>query len=198
MKVAYFINQYPKVSHSFIRREILALEVQVVQLSSNKLRSRGQLDYRYGQACRKAHECAYHSCNAQRKFHSSGHDKLGTILNRNPIGERSAHIGQHKQVGHRVDDIVNGAAHQKPSVTLIERQRAFAVLAKLSCKTADLLTQTIESKLKHLRTRSKMLTVNNGQAFPHHLASNQALGISITDHEIGWNSRTTTMCFTPH
>jgi glycosyltransferase involved in cell wall biosynthesis len=28
MKIAYFINQYPKVSHSFIRREILALEAQ--------------------------------------------------------------------------------------------------------------------------------------------------------------------------
>jgi colanic acid/amylovoran biosynthesis glycosyltransferase len=28
MKIAYFINQYPKVSHSFIRREILALENQ--------------------------------------------------------------------------------------------------------------------------------------------------------------------------
>ena len=26
MKIAYFINQYPKVSHSFIRREIMALE----------------------------------------------------------------------------------------------------------------------------------------------------------------------------
>jgi hypothetical protein len=25
-KIAYFINQYPKVSHSFIRREIRALE----------------------------------------------------------------------------------------------------------------------------------------------------------------------------
>ena len=28
LKIAYFINQYPKVSHSFIRREILALERQ--------------------------------------------------------------------------------------------------------------------------------------------------------------------------
>ena len=28
MKLAYFVNQYPKVSHSFIRREILALERQ--------------------------------------------------------------------------------------------------------------------------------------------------------------------------
>ena len=26
MKIAYFINQYPKVSHSFVRREILAME----------------------------------------------------------------------------------------------------------------------------------------------------------------------------
>src|SRR5258708_742537 len=26
MRIAYVINQYPKVSHSFIRREILALE----------------------------------------------------------------------------------------------------------------------------------------------------------------------------
>ena len=26
MKICYFVNQYPKVSHSFIRREILALE----------------------------------------------------------------------------------------------------------------------------------------------------------------------------
>jgi len=28
VKLAYFVNQYPKVSHSFIRREILALERQ--------------------------------------------------------------------------------------------------------------------------------------------------------------------------
>ena len=27
-RIAYLVNQYPKVSHSFIRREILALERQ--------------------------------------------------------------------------------------------------------------------------------------------------------------------------
>lgn len=38
MRIAYFINQYPKVSHSFIRREILALERQGVEVQRLALR----------------------------------------------------------------------------------------------------------------------------------------------------------------
>ncbi|PYB73820.1 colanic acid biosynthesis glycosyltransferase WcaL [Pseudomonas sp. LB-090624] len=38
MRIAYFINQYPKVSHSFIRREILALERQGVEVQRMALR----------------------------------------------------------------------------------------------------------------------------------------------------------------
>lgn len=38
MKIAYFINQYPKVSHSFIRREILALEKQGFEVQRIALR----------------------------------------------------------------------------------------------------------------------------------------------------------------
>lgn len=38
MRIAYFINQYPKVSHTFIRREILALERQGVEVQRIALR----------------------------------------------------------------------------------------------------------------------------------------------------------------
>jgi colanic acid/amylovoran biosynthesis glycosyltransferase len=38
VKVAYFVNQYPKVSHTFIRREILALEAVGVQVERFALR----------------------------------------------------------------------------------------------------------------------------------------------------------------
>ena len=38
IKVAYLTSQYPKVSHSFIRREILALELQGVEVSRISVR----------------------------------------------------------------------------------------------------------------------------------------------------------------
>ena len=38
MKVGYLVNQYPKVSHSFIRREILALERQGFEVQRIALR----------------------------------------------------------------------------------------------------------------------------------------------------------------
>ena len=38
MRIAYLINQYPKVSHSFIRREILALEQNGVNILRIALR----------------------------------------------------------------------------------------------------------------------------------------------------------------
>jgi glycosyltransferase involved in cell wall biosynthesis len=41
MKIAYLINQYPKVSHSFIRREILALERQGFEVLRIALRGWG-------------------------------------------------------------------------------------------------------------------------------------------------------------
>ncbi len=38
MRIAYLINQYPKVSHTFVRREILALERRGVEVTRIALR----------------------------------------------------------------------------------------------------------------------------------------------------------------
>nr|HQT25765.1 colanic acid biosynthesis glycosyltransferase WcaL [Burkholderiales bacterium] len=38
MQIAYFINQYPKVSHSFIRREIVELENQGMKIARFSIR----------------------------------------------------------------------------------------------------------------------------------------------------------------
>jgi colanic acid/amylovoran biosynthesis glycosyltransferase len=38
MRIAYLINDYPKVSHTFIRREILALERQNIEVMRIALR----------------------------------------------------------------------------------------------------------------------------------------------------------------
>lgn len=43
MRIAYLINQYPKVSHSFIRREIQALERLGVEVQRIALRGRGEV-----------------------------------------------------------------------------------------------------------------------------------------------------------
>jgi colanic acid/amylovoran biosynthesis glycosyltransferase len=39
MKIAYLVNQYPKVSHSFIRREIAALEASNIPIARYSIRS---------------------------------------------------------------------------------------------------------------------------------------------------------------
>ena len=113
----------------------------------------------------------------RRKRHLSGRDRRGQIPNRRPISERPEHIEQRRQVGHREGDTVIGAAHKQAIVTLVERKSGFAVLAKVSNKTTDLVRRAIEIKLKPLCSRVKTLTVDNGKEFADHQAVDQALGI---------------------
>ena len=113
----------------------------------------------------------------RRKRYLSGRDRRGQIPNRRPISERPEHIEQRRQVGHWEGDTVIGAAHKQAIVTLVERKSGFAVLAKVSNKTTDLVRRAIEIKLKPLCSRVKTLTVDNGKEFADHQAVDQALGI---------------------
>ncbi|TAG73900.1 MAG: colanic acid biosynthesis glycosyltransferase WcaL, partial [Oscillatoriales cyanobacterium] len=39
MNIAYLVNQYPKVSHSFVRRELLAVETCGLKVGRYSIRS---------------------------------------------------------------------------------------------------------------------------------------------------------------
>ncbi len=75
------------------------------------------------------------------------------------------------------DDTVIGAGHQQAIVTLVERKSGYAKLSKVTNKSAELVSQAIEDKLKPLAVRVKSLTVDNGKEFAYHQKVDRALGI---------------------
>jgi transposase, IS30 family len=115
-------------------------------------------------------------CQKQkRKRYASGRDRRGQIPNRRPLSERPAHIEGRKQVGHWECDTVIGANHRGAIVTLVERKSGYAVIAKVSNKTADLVGAAIISMLKPFEARVKTLTYDNGKEFCGHAKIDDAL-----------------------
>ena len=116
-------------------------------------------------------------CQKQkRKRYASGRDRRGQIPNRRPLSERPAHIEGRKQVGHWECDTVIGANHKQAIVTVVERKSGFAVMAKVSNKTADLVGSAIIDALTPFEARVKTLTYDNGKEFCGHVKIDEALG----------------------
>jgi IS30 family transposase len=116
-------------------------------------------------------------CQKQkRKRYASGRDRRGQIPNRRPLSERPAHIEGRKQVGHWECDTVIGAAHKQAIVTVVERKSGYAVMAKVSNKTSDLVGSAIIEALKPFEARVKTLTFDNGKEFSGHARIDEALG----------------------
>ena len=116
-------------------------------------------------------------CQKQkRKRYASGRDRRGQIPNRRPLSERPAHIEGRQQVGHWECDTVIGANHKQAIVTVVERKSGYAVMAKVSNKTADLVGAAIIEALNPLKARVKTLTYDNGKEFSSHAEIDKALG----------------------
>jgi len=100
----------------------------------------------------------------------------GQIPNRRPMSERPAHIDKRLQVGHPECDTVIGANHKQAIVTVVERKSGYAVMAKVSNKTADLVGAAIIEALSPLKARVKTLTYHNGKEFSGHARIDDPLG----------------------
>jgi IS30 family transposase len=111
----------------------------------------------------------------RKKRYASGRDRRGQIVGRRPISERPAHIETRSQVGHWEGDTVIGAAHKQAVVTLVERKSGYALIAKVSNKTSDLVSQAIITKLNAVTPLVKTLTFDNGKEFAEHSRIDAAL-----------------------
>jgi IS30 family transposase len=108
-------------------------------------------------------------CQKQkRKRYAGGRDRRGQIPNRRPLSERPLHIEARRQVGHWECDTVMGTNHKGAVVTMVERKSGYAVMAKVSNKTSELVSSAIVDKLQPLAARVKTLTFDNGKEFARH------------------------------
>ena len=112
----------------------------------------------------------------KRERYASGRDRSGQIPNPRPLSECAAHIENRKQIGHWECDTVIGANHKQAIVTVVERKSGYAVIAKVSNKTTNLVGAAIIHMLKPLKGKVKTLTYDNGKEFCAHEKIDQALG----------------------
>ena len=84
---------------------------------------------------------------------------------------------ERKQVGHWEGDTVLGAAHKQAIVTLVQRKSGYAILAKVSRKTADWVGRATEEKPKPLSARVNTLTLDHAKELADHPAMDQTWGI---------------------
>ena len=72
-------------------------------------------------------------------------------------------------------DTVIGAVHKQVVVTLVERKSGYALMAKVSNKTSDLVSQAIITKLNVVTPLVKTLTFDNGKKFAEHARIDRVL-----------------------
>ena len=112
-------------------------------------------------------------------------------MGRRPISERPAHIETRAQVGHWEGDTVIGAAHKQAIVTLVERKSGYALIANVSNKTSDLVSQAIIIKLNSVTPLVKTLTFDKGKELAQHSRIDAALNSTtyFADPFASWKRR---------
>ena len=86
-----------------------------------------------------------------------------------------SNIEARSQIGHWEGVAVFGAAHKQDIVTLVERKSGYALIAKVSNKTSDLVSEAIIIQLNPVTPLVKTLTFDNGKQFTEHRRIDTAL-----------------------
>lgn len=112
---------------------------------------------------------------ARRKRYGSGGQR-GTIPNQVSIDQRPAIVDTRERFGDWEADLVIGAGQQQALVTLNERQSRYGLMAHVSFKTAQAVSDAMISMLMPFADWVHTLTTDNGREFAQHQRIASELG----------------------
>lgn len=107
-------------------------------------------------------------CQKQRKKRYGVYSRRGCIPNAISIEQRPAIVDTRRRFGDWELDTVIGKNHRQALVTLVERKSRLTLIAKVTRKTADAVSEAIIRLLKPLAPWVHTLTADNGREFAGH------------------------------
>ncbi len=153
-----------------------ACALQCIQWSPEQIASKLPISQVYADKAQGGTLLKNLRCQKQkRKRYAGGRDRRGQIPNIQPLSERPLHI-EARETSRSL-----GMRHshwRQPKgaiVTMVERKSGYAVMAKVSNKTSELVGSAIVVKLKPMAARVKMQTFDNGKEFAGHAHIDQQL-----------------------
>lgn len=114
-------------------------------------------------------------CQKARRKRYGTRERRGTIPNQISIEQRPAIVDTRRRFGDWEADLVIGAGHQQALVTINERKSRYALIAHVSCKSAQLVSEAIVALLTPFKTCVHTLTTDNGKEFAQHAQIASAL-----------------------
>lgn len=115
-------------------------------------------------------------CQKQRrKRYASGQQRRGRIPNRRAITERPPSVESRCRIGHWEGDTLIGKGRRQAIVSLVERKSGYCLLAHVTRRTSEAVSDSIIRLLDPIKARVATLTFDNGLEFAQHADIDQAL-----------------------
>lgn len=115
----------------------------------------------------------------KRRKRLRGRDRRGVLPDRRMIDERPEIVEERSRLGDWEVDTMIGKQHRQAIVTLTERKSRFALLAKVSRRSADQVSQTVVELLRPFQDKLETMTGDNGKEFAGHRQIAEALGLDF-------------------
>ena len=119
-----------------------------------------------------------HKHKKYRKRYGST-DRRGEIIGRISIDDRPAIVEDKSRIGDFEGDLVIGKNHKGALATLVDRHSKFSLIAKVTNKSANNVTEAIVGMLDPIKEHLHTITFDNGKEFAHHQIMANKLAVNV-------------------